>query len=49
MKKQYKTPELDITKFEFERVIMGADDPGNIIANPWTTSDPDETIEDFDW
>ncbi|MCR5429764.1 MAG: hypothetical protein K6E58_00825 [Eubacterium sp.] len=48
MKKIYKTPELELTKFEVFKDVMGADDPGNIITNPWTTSDPDETIGDFD-
>lgn len=52
MKKIYKTPELEFTKFELFRDVMDpgdADDPGNIITNPWTTSDPDETLPDLDW
>ena len=49
MRKRYKKPELEVTKFELYKDVMAADDPGNIITNPWTDSSPDETIEDFDW
>jgi len=50
MKKLYNAPELEVTKFEFEQaVLVSPTDPGNIITNPWTTSDPDETMTDIPW
>lgn len=52
MKKYYNTPELEVTKFDFEQQILTAGnptDPGNIITNPFTTSDPDETATVPPW
>lgn len=52
MKRFYNTPELEVTKFDFEQMIRTAGsptDPGNVITNPWTTSDPDETMTDIPW
>ncbi|MBQ2642739.1 MAG: hypothetical protein IJF94_02955 [Eubacterium sp.] len=51
MKKLYNAPELEVTKFEFEQAVLvgSPTDPGNIITNPWTTSDPDETMTDIPW
>lgn len=51
MKRFYNTPELEVTKFDFEQMIRtnSPTDPGNIVTNPWTTSDPDETMTDIPW
>ena len=52
MKRFYNTPELEVTKFDFEQMIRTAGsptDPGNVITNPFTTSDPDETMTDIPW
>lgn len=51
MKKVYYTPEFEATKFEVEERLLGENPTGEgyTITNPWTTSDPDETIEDLDW
>ena len=53
MKKIYKTPELDITIFEINKDILDAADEQesqiNIIPEPWAGSDPDETLDDFEW
>ena len=47
MRKIYKTPGLEVTRFDFDRSLMLGEgsptDPGNIITNPFTTSDPDAT------
>lgn len=51
MKKYYYTPELEVTRFDFENRIytVGPEDPGNTITNPFTTSDPDETVTNSPW
>ena len=52
MKRFYNTPELEVTKFDFEQMIRtegSPTDPVNVITNPWTTSDPDETMTDIPW
>ncbi len=51
MKKYYNTPELEVTKFDFEQQIYtnSPTDPGNIITNPFTTSDPAETVTNPPW
>ena len=51
MKKFYNTPELEVTKFDFEQQIYtnSPTDPGNIITNPWTTSDPANTVTNPPW
>ena len=51
MKKFYNTPELEVTKFDFEQQIYtnSPTDPGNIITNPWTTSEPAQTATNPPW
>ena len=50
MKKVYNAPEFETTKFEVrQQLLEGPNDPGNRITNPWISSDPDETLEDFEW
>lgn len=50
MKKVYKTPELEVTKFEVDKAILASPtDAGNTITNPFTTSDPDETVSSLPW
>lgn len=49
MKKFYNTPELEVTKFELEQIVLtnSPTDPGNVITNPFTTSDPDQVVTDI--
>ena len=51
MKRVYYTPEFEATKFEVEEKTLKQSPTGEgyTITNPWTTSDPDETIDDLDW
>ena len=51
MRKKYDTPELEVTKFDFEQIIRtnSPTDPGNVITNPFTQSDPDETVTNPPW
>ena len=50
MKKYYNTPEFEVTKFDFKILMAGQPtDPGNVITNPFTTSDPDETGGDINF
>lgn len=49
MKKIYKTPELDITRFEIDKELLGSGghDPGNITENPWSSESTPEVTTDF--
>ena len=52
MRKIYKTPEFDVTKFELNKDVLDPGDPddaGNVITQPWAESAPEETLDDFDW
>lgn len=53
MRKIYKTPGLEVTRFDLDNSLMLGEgsptDPGNIITNPFTTSDPDATKAPVPW
>lgn len=42
MKKKYITPEIDITKFGVQDVLLSGNiDPGNEVTNAWEVSEPE--------
>lgn len=50
MKKLYITPELEITKFDIDTLVLssnGNHDGGNIETNPWSSDSEPEVTTDF--